>query len=248
MAKRGYIPTIEEIRDLAQRAEKGDQAALKELGEMNNRLAKRANERMRYLERAGYVEDAAGINRKTGRYEGGTGAYNIAKFWLSEEADFSGNDYFSQSRKLSPEDAAANIEAATTFLRAQTSTVSGEVKRREHILDTLAGGIKKDGTRGKDYFVDVAEDDVEDIKNKLLEFFDTKAWEEFRKAHRGGTNIYVADAVDALSQGALIGDFKRAFKDFQMGADTDYIEMWENWSSANMYYRGGAWHELKRPR
>ena len=46
MAKRGYIPTTQEIRRLAAQAEKGDPNAIQKLGDMNNRLAKRANERM----------------------------------------------------------------------------------------------------------------------------------------------------------------------------------------------------------
>lgn len=58
----------------------------------------------------------------------------------------------------------------------------------------------------------------------------------------------MAEAVDALSSGALIGDLKRAFKDFQRGADTDYIEIWDNWTSATRYYKGGSWHDLKRAR
>ena len=226
MAIRGYVPTTQEIRELAERAEKGDPAAIADLGEMNNRLAKRANERMRDIERQGLE---------------GTSAYNRAKYWLQEEADFSGNDYFSQSRKLSPEDAAANLEAITDYLRSQTSTAAGERRRRENIGNKLneAG-----------FFDDVATDDVsaEELQNKLMQMFDTDAWADIRKNNNGGTNALVAEAVDALSQGALIGDLKRAFKDFQRGADTDRLEIWENWSSATQYYKSGAWHELKRPR
>ena len=72
--KRGYIPTVQEIRNLANRAEKGDKAAAAELGEMNNRIAKRANQRMRDLERKGLVDEKSGINKKDQRYEGGTSA------------------------------------------------------------------------------------------------------------------------------------------------------------------------------
>ena len=222
MAKRGYIPTIQEVESIYNRAEAGDADALKELGDLNNKLAKRANERMRDIERRGME---------------GTSAYNRAKYWLQEEADFSGNEYFSQSRKLSPEDAMRNIEAVSDYLRAQTSTASGEMQRRKNISDKL---------EEMDFFDDV--EDPEQTKKQLMEFFDTDAWADIRKNNKGGTNLLVAEAADALSAGALVGDLKRAFKDFQRGADTDYIEMWENWSSAKQYYRGGAWHELKRPR
>lgn len=233
MAKRGYIPTTQEIRKLAAQAEKGDSDALQKLGDMNNRLAKRANERMRDIERKGLA---------------GTGAYNRAKYWLQEEADFSGNDYFSQSRKLSPEDAEANLEAITDYLRSQTSTATGEKRRRQNIGDKLYDkGFFDD-------YLDALPDGsdegaaLDDMQKKLMEMFDTDAWDDIRKQNRGGTNALVAEAVDALSQGALIGDLKRAFRDFQRGADTDYIEMWDNWTSASQYYKSGSWHELKRAR
>ena len=223
MAKRGYIPTVQEIRTLAKRAEDGDDDAIAELGNLNNKLAKRANERMRDLERKGLA---------------GTEAYNRAKYWLSEEADFSGNDYFSQSRKLSPEDAAANLEAATSYLRSQTSTAAGESVRRKNIADTLTEMGFFDDLEG--------EETLAEVRGQLMDFFDTDAWEDIRKNNKGGTNLLVAEAVDALSHGALIGDLKRAFKDYRRGrVDTDYIEMWDNWSSASMYYKQGAWHELK---
>lgn len=199
---------------------------------MNNRLAKRANERMRDIERQGLE---------------GTSAYNRAKYWLQEEADFSGNDYFSQSRKLSPENAAENLEAITDYLRSQTSTAAGERKRRQNIADQLTDkGFFDDFLSPDD-----AENDskIDQLKDKLIEMFDTDAWADIRKHNRGGTNAVVAEAVDALSQGALIGDLKRAFRDFQLDKlDDNYITLWDNWSSANMYYRGGAWHELKKPR
>jgi len=233
MAKRGYIPTTQEIRRLAAQAEKGDPDALQKLGDMNNRLAKRANERMRDIERKGLS---------------GTAAYNRAKYWLQEEADFSGNDYFSQSRKLSPEDAEANLEAITDYLRSQTSTAAGEKRRRQSIGDKLYDkGFFDD-------YLDALPDEADEgaaldnMQKKLMEMFDTDAWDDIRKQNKGGTNALVAEAVDALSQGALIGDLKRAFRDFQRGSDTDYIEMWDNWTSASQYYKSGSWHELKRAR
>lgn len=233
MAKRGYIPTTQEIRRLAAQAEKGDPDALQKLGDMNNRLAKRANERMRDIEEKGLA---------------GTGAYNRAKYWLQEEADFSGNDYFSQSRKLSPEDAEANLEAITDYLRSQTSTAAGEKRRRQSIGDKLYDkGFFDDYL---DALPDEADEGaaLDEMQKKLMEMFDTDAWDDIRKQNKGGTNALVAEAVDALSQGALIGDLKRAFRDFQRGADTDYIEMWDNWTSASQYYKSGSWHELKRAR
>lgn len=221
--KKGYIPTSQEVDRLYQRATSGDSAALQELGDLNNKLAKRANERMRDLERQGLE---------------GTAAYNRAKYFIQDQ-EFGSGEYFSQSRKLDPDDLLLNIDNASEYLRAETSTSAGERRRRQNISDSL---------ENKGFFDDVAPEDVNDTKKQLLDFFDTDAWEDIRKHNKGGTNEMVAEAVEAIENGALLGDLKRAFKDFQRGADTDYIEIWENWTSANQYYKSGGWHELKRRR
>jgi len=221
--KKGYIPTSQEVDRLYQRATSGDAAALQELGDLNNKLAKRANERMRDLERQGLE---------------GTAAYNRAKYYIQDQ-DFGSGEYFSQSRKLDPDDLLMNIDNASEYLRAETSTSAGERKRRQNISDSL---------ENKGFFDDVAPEDVNNTKKQLLDFFDTDAWKDIRKHNIGGTNELVAEAVEAIENGALLGDLKRAFKDFQRGADTDYIEIWENWTSANQYYKSGGWHELKQQR
>ena len=225
MAKRGYIPTTQEIEGIYQKAIAGDQDAIAQLSDLNNKLSKRANERMRDIERKGLA---------------GTAAYGIAKYWISEHT---GGEYFSQSRKLSPDELMETIEASTNYLRAQTSTVAGEVRRRKNILDTL-------DDRG--FFDDISEEGrytKEEVKKRLLDMFDTDAWEDIRKNNRGGTNEVVTEAVEAIQNGALLGDLKRAFKDFQLKTlNTDYIELWADWTSANKYYKDGSWHELKRSR
>ena len=234
MAKRGYIPTIQEVQDIYNRADSGDANALRELGDLNNKLAKRANERMRDIERKGLS---------------GTQAYNRAKYFI-EESDFTSTEYFSQSRKLSPEELYENIDQVTQYLRSQTSTAAGEIKRREKILDKL-----EENNAG---FFDDLGDDREETKRQLLEFFDTDAWAEIRKNNQGGTNPVVAQAVEAINAGANINDLKRAFKAYKQGANTDLIEMWDKWTTSksfgsgsprsSMYFRSGQWHERKSPR
>lgn len=221
MAKRGYIPTTQEIRALYDKAMEGDAGALDQLGELNNRLSKRANERIRDIERKG-------IN---------TQAYSKAKYRLGEE----GREYFSQSRRMDPEDFVENLEGVTEYLRSQTSTSAGEMKRRKKIADSL---------EDKGFFEDMETDKpVETLKKELLDFFATDAWEDIRAKNHGGTNVLVQEAVEALNAGAKVGDLKRAFKDYQKNIlDTDYIELWDDWTSANTYYRQGAWHQLKSPR
>ena len=221
MAKRGYIPSMQEIERLYDAASSGNTAALQELGDLNNKLSKRANERMRDIERQGLD---------------GTAAYNRAKYWISEQT---GGEYFSQSRKLSPDELMETLQASSEYLRAQTSTAAGERKRRKSITDKLDD---------MGFFEDI-EGDTTDVKSDLLQFFDTDAWSDIRKHNKGGTNEVVLQAIDALQNGALVGDLKRAFKDFQRGTlDTDYIEIWDDWTSGSKYYRGGEWHNLKRQR
>ena len=227
MAKKGYILTTQEVDQIYQQAMSGDQDAIDQLGALNNKLSKRANERMRDIERKGMA---------------GTYAYNTAKYWISEEY---GGEYFKQNKKTGDEfdleDMMNNIDAASTYLRSQTSTAAGERARRTNITDRL---------EDLGFFEDLDEEpgQMTNVKNQLLDFFDTDAWSDIRKNNRGGTNPMVAQAIEAINNGALLGDLKRAFKDFQRGADTDYLEIWDNWTSASMYYKKGSWHDLKASR
>ena len=221
MAKRGYIPTAQEIDALAERAATDPEAAA-ELGELNNRLAKRANERMRDIESKGLD---------------GTSAYNRAKYFIQNQ-DFSNTEYFSQSRKLDVDDAVLNIKNVAVYLRSQTSTAAGEMQRRKDIVDRLADNN----------YLDVPDEDPEAFKRKFLDFLDSNAWEDIKK-HMYATNSgMIKEAGEAIQNGAKLGDLTRAFKDYQKGADTDLFEIWDNWTSGQMYYRSGDWHALKRPR
>ena len=232
MAKSGYIPTAQEIDALYQRAIEGDADAEAQIGQLNQTLAKRANTRMRDIESKGMQ---------------GTAAYNRAKYWLGEEY---GGEYFKQNKVPSKfygiDDMIDNIEASAEFLRSQTSTAAGESKRRKNIIDALESS-------DYDFFGGIESEDPaqqDDVKRQLLDFFDTDAWEDIRKHNRGGTNPMVAQAIEAINNGAKIGDLKRAFKDFQMktSADRDYIELWDEWASADTYYQKGEWHKLKKAR
>ncbi len=227
MAKRGYIPTAQELDALYNLALSGDQDAKDQLGDLNNRLAKRANQRMRDIESKGLE---------------GTAAYNRAKNYLDtfDNGGFTKQEYFSQSRKLDIDTAYKNIEEVSKYLRWQTSTAAGEIKRRDQIVDSLMQNEELKST-----FADLGEDAAE-IKQGLLDFFDTDAWADIRKNNKGGTDPVVAKAIEAIEHGALLGDLTRAFKDFQLKkVDTDQIEMFNEWASAKTYYREGEWHQLK---
>lgn len=222
MAKVGNIPTTQYINKLAEKAAAGDLAAISELGDLNNRIAKRANQRMRDIE-------AKGLE--------GTAAYNRAKYFVQNQ-DFGTGEYFSQSRKLDADDAALNLINATQYLRSQTSTAAGEMRRRADIVDRLEEGG----------WIEIPEEDPTTFKRKFLDFLDSNAWDDIKK-HMYATNSgLLQDAGEAIQNGAKLGDLMRAFKDYQKGADTDLFEIWDNWTSGQMYYKSGDWHALKRPR
>lgn len=224
MARKGYIPTAQELDLLYDRADKGDKAALKEFGDLNNRIAKRANERMRDIERKGLE---------------GTAAYDRAKYFIQNQ-DFGSGDYFSQSRKLDADDLMLNIQNASQYLRSQTSTAAGEMKRRANIIDKLAD-------RGH---IDLPDDPdaIDGFKKKFLQFLDSNAWDDIKKHMYATGSGMLKEASEAIRNGANVTDLLRSFKDFQKGSDTDLFEIWDNWTSGDTYYRSGSWHTLKRPR
>ena len=222
MSRYGNIPTTQQINALADKAANGDESALAELGELNNRISKRANQRMRDIE-------AKGLE--------GTAAYNRAKYFIQNQ-DFGTGEYFSQSRKLDADDAALNLINAAQYLRSQTSTAAGEMRRRSDIVDRLEEGG----------WIEVPDEDPATFKRNFLEFLDTNAWDDIKK-HMYATNAgMLQEAGEAIQNGAKLGDLTRAFKDYQKGADTDLFEIWDNWTSGQMYYKSGEWHALKRPR
>ena len=118
MARRA-IPTQQQLRNLEYRAGRGDAAAEAELRSLARSMAKRANQRMVELEKAGYE----------------TAALNRAQYWLNEIRGR--NRYRENVKTLDMDILMDELEKSTQFLRWQTSTVGGENKRRKKILDAL---------------------------------------------------------------------------------------------------------------
>lgn len=222
--RKGSIPTAQELDAIYKRALAGDASAEAQLGDINARLAKRANERMRDIERKGLE---------------GTQAYNRAKYFIQNQ-DFGPGEYFSQSKKLDADDLLLNIENASNYLRSQTSTAAGEMKRRSDIIDKLSD-------RGHIELPDDPED-VEGFKKKFLDFLDSNAWDDIKKHMYATGSGMIGEAAEAIQNGANVNDLLRSFKDYQKGAETDLFEIWDNWTSGDQYYRSGEWHTLKRPR
>lgn len=203
---RAKLPTIQEIDNLYK---KGDVEALREI---NEKLAKRANQRMKEFEKRGLE----------------TAAYNRAQGFIQEYKELGNGKNFSRRKSLDIDDLVMNIKEESKFLRSQTSTVSGEMKRREKIFNTLT---KKD-RNGKSIIPSVSEvDDKDTYKKKFLDFLDTDVWNEIKKSLYADTNITMDEAGEAIANGASVDDLEKAFNDYLSGEETDIFEMWDNWRS-----------------
>ena len=178
MARRA-IPTQQQLRNLEYRAGRGDAAAEAELRSLARTMAKRANQRMVELEKAGYE----------------TAALNRAQYWLNEIRGR--NRYRENVKTLDMDILMDELEKSTQFLRWQTSTVAGEIRRRKKILSALKGkGIE--------------------IKNEkiFLEFLDSDMWNEFKKYI--GTDLQRI-AGEVLETQEDLDNLKQMFNRYQEG-------------------------------
>lgn len=202
---RAKIPTIQEINNLYNR---GDIEALRDL---NEKLAKRANQRMKELEKRGLE----------------TAAYNRAQGYIQEYKELGNGKNFSRRKGLDIDELLQNVKEESNFLRSQTSTVSGEAKRRDQIFNTLT---KKD-KNGKSIIPEVSPEDVDSYKKKFLDFLDTDVWNEIKKSLYADTNITMDEAGEAIKAGASVEDLEKAFSDYLEGEETDLFTIWDDWRS-----------------
>lgn len=105
--------SFDTIESLASRAAGGDTSALAELGRLNSKYGRAANQRARELEKRGLE----------------TGAYIRAREETGKE-----KPRFSQAKTGDAESLIRSLEQTTKFLNYQTSMVSGEMLRRENIM------------------------------------------------------------------------------------------------------------------
>ena len=204
------VPTIEEINALYQA---NDEEGLRAL---NERLAKRSNQRMTTLKKAGLDETAA-ISR--------------AKKDI-KDLDITTGKY-SRSKKLDLESVYKQVKSEANFLRWQTSTVSGELQRRERIWDSLTSQrIDEKGNITEPVISLLGVDDVEAYKKSFLKFLDSNAWEELKKHLYTSKNILLDKAGEAISSGANLQDLKDAIQKYKEGdKDLDWITIWDDWTS-----------------
>lgn len=203
------VPTIEEIQSLYK---KGD---IEELRALNERLAKRSNQRMTSLKKAG-LDTTAAITR--------------AKRDIENIGISSGS--FSRSKKLSAEDLYKQVKSEANFLRWQTSTVSGEIKRREKIWESLTSqSIDEETGDIKEPAIDLSGvEDIDAFKKNFLKFLDDGAWEELKK-HIYTKNI-LNEAGEAIAAGASVEELSEAMKNYVNGeTEDDLLTIWDNWTS-----------------
>lgn len=203
------VPTIEQIQSLYN---KGDIEGLRAL---NEKLAKRSNQRMISLKKAGLDTTAAMTRAQR----------DIENIGIS-------SGRFSRSKKLSAEDLYKQVKSETNFLRWQTSTVSGEIKRREKIWESLTSQRIDEQTGDiKNPAIDLSGvEDIDAFKKNFLKFLDDGAWEELKK-HIYTKNI-LNEAGEAIAAGASVEELSEAMKNYVNGnTEDDLLTIWDNWTS-----------------
>lgn len=202
--KKRKNPTAQEIDEQAFYASEGDPDALAWLQKQNALMSKAANERMRYFRNNGYV-NAEGK---------GTAAYNNA---VEDLADL-GQSRFLYRKGMSAEELRENMIAARTFLESQTSTVKGELKRRENII----AGLEK---KGWIEFSDKTS--KEENKKEFLKFLDS---DEFQDLFSIGSGPLITGAFDAIEKGAKVSDLLNMFDEYKHRNDVDKFNVWDSWT------------------
>ena len=192
--------SFDTIESLASRAAGGDSGALAELGRLNSKYGRAANQRARELEKR---------EMKTGAYVRAAEKMGITKKQLKEGA----RPRFSQAKTGDSEHLLQSLEETVKFLNYQTATVSGEMLRREHIIE----GLEKMGYNvGKD-------------KQKFLDFLDSNAWEEFKDVF--GSKDAMQKISDQMAKGADIGKLMTAYSNFvtkESNAE-DVLSVFDGW-------------------
>ena len=192
MAKFLQVPTQQEIDKMYRRAAKGDQTALSELLRINRQLSRRANNRMSDLRKAGFE----------------TAALRRAEYYLQESG--AKGKGFRTGKKLDLDTVTENLEQVSQFLNFQTSTISGERKRRADILNGL-----------RDYGININKKD----EQQFLDFLESDAWSEFKYISSGRI---LEEAAEKISAGASMQELKDAYERYQSG-ELDIFEAWDAW-------------------
>lgn len=168
---------------LRAKAKLGDKGALNELIERNKALAKRANNALSRLEKAGFT-----------RY-----AYDRAISYTESEY---GMTRFTTSRQKLPwiEDLQINIQEMSTFLSSKSSTVTGNKAIDKSIIDAFRskGVVIPKGQENE--FIDlIASDDFETLKKSYVDS-GTIIMDMIRLTNDSDYKVSISDIADAFSK------------------------------------------------
>ena len=190
--------SFDTIESLAAKAAGGDSGALAELGRLNSKYGRAANQRARELEKRGLE----------------TGAYIRAQEETGKE-----KPRFFQAKTGDAESLVRSLEQTTKFLNYQTSTVSGEMLRRENIMK----GLERAGYN------------VGSNRDAFLRFLDSNAWTEIRGMF--GSKDAMQRVSDALESGADIEDLILAYQEFEHRESDaeDILQVWDGWANEDDY-------------
>lgn len=192
--------SMDYITEVATRAAGGDNSALAELGRLNSKYGRAANQRARELEKR---------EMQTGAYVRAAEKMGISKKQLKEGA----RPRFSQAKTGDSENLFRSLEETIKFLNYQTATVSGEMLRREHIIE----GLEKMGYN------------VGNDRKKFLDFLDSNAWDEFKDVF--GSKDAMQKISDQMAKGADIGKLMTAYNNFVTREEEseDVLSVFDGW-------------------
>ena len=158
-----------------------------------------------------------------------TASYNIAKYYLQNESELSSGETFSRKKTNDIDALGEDLKHASKFLRSQTSTVSGEKKRRKKIFHSLT---KKGGALKIPETIKVPADfkgsKNEYFQNKFLEFLDNDVWKDIKKYIYAENTEVLAEAGEAIAKGAQIKDLEEAYYSYLEG-EQDIFTVWDDW-------------------
>lgn len=199
--KKSYIPTVEQIENLALEASK-DPGKLQELGALAEKLGRRANQNLRELEKKGFESDA----------------YKYAKSKLGDKPRYS------QAHKGDAMTLAENAIQSATFLRMETSTVGGLRRKSKKGFKKL---VEKSLERYKlRTGLELSEKEKKRQESQMTKFLNSKAFDELRVL---GSDIIEATA-EKIEQGFKVDDLLDAFERYEAGdLDGGILTVWDNW-------------------
>lgn len=188
------------ITNVAAKAAGGDSGALAELGTLNSKYGRAANQRARELEKR---------EMKTVAYMRAASKMGYSK----KDVEAGARPRFSQAKTGDAENLLRSLEETVKFLNYQTATISGEMKRRENIIK----GLEKMGYN------------VGTDKKKFLDFLDSDAWQEFKDVFGSDTAMQkISDQMAKGADIGKLMDAYNNFITAESNAE-DVLSVFDGW-------------------